>query len=314
MHTGAMSNPIQRLHLIQRATRGVPPRRHSRLLGLGLAVALLAGCAAPTSEATADEAQRLAAAMRGRAIVMLGEVHDNAAQHALRAQALARHLAGGARPALLMEMFDRDHQGDIDRALAGPHADAKAAVEAVIAAGGGGGAGSGWDWRYYRPYLALAVEHKLPIVAVNVSRADARRVGTEGLAALGFDAVLPLDLQAAQAAAIVEGHCGAIDTAQARPLVAAQAARDQFMARAVQTHAERGAVLLLAGNGHVRRDLGVARWLPPAVRDRSLAVGLLEVNTPRIPARAYDLVIETPAQARPDPCLAFGRVAPDRRP
>ena len=63
-----MSNPIQRLHLIQRPTHGVPRRSHSRLIGLGLAVALLAGCAAPTSEATADEAQRLAAAMRGRAI------------------------------------------------------------------------------------------------------------------------------------------------------------------------------------------------------------------------------------------------------
>ena len=249
--------------------------------------------------------------MRGRAIVLLGEVHDNAAQHALRAQALRRHLADGARPVLLMEVFDRERQGEIDRALAAPHADAKAAVEAVIAAGTGGAAGSGWDWRYYRPYLALAVEHKLTIVAVNVSRADARRVAAEGLAALGFDPALPADVQAGQAAAIVEGHCGAIDLSRTGPLVAAQAARDQFMARAVQAHAEHG-VLLLAGNGHVRRDLGVARWLPPALRDRSLSIGLLEPGTKRVPARAYDLVIDTVAQARSDPCLAFGRAAPDR--
>ena len=285
-----------------------------RLLAASALALLLAACALPEST-TADAAQRLAAALRGRPVVLLGEVHDNAAQHALRAQALARHLADGARPALLMEVFDRERQAEIDRALAGPHADAKAAVDAVIAAGSGGTAGgtagSGWDWRFYRPYVALAVEHRLPIVAVNVSRADARRVAAEGLAALGFDPALPLDLQAGQAAAIVEGHCGAIDTSRARPLVAAQAARDQFMARAVQAHAERG-VVLLAGNGHVRRDFGVARWLPPALRERSYAVGVLEAGTARIPARAYDLVIETAAQARPDPCLAFGRAAPDR--
>ncbi len=284
----------------------------AHLIAIGALAALLAACASPPESTTADAAQRLAAALRGRPVVLLGEVHDNAAQHALRAQALARHLADGARPALLMEVFDRERQSEIDRALAGPHADAKAAVDAVIAAGSGGTAASGWDWRFYRPYIALAVEHRLPIVAVNVTRADARRVAADGLAALGFDPAVPLDLQAGQTAAIVEGHCGAIDASRARPLVAAQAARDQFMARAVRAHAERG-VVLLAGNGHVRRDLGVARWLTPALRDRTLAIGVLETGTAtRVPARAYDLVIETAAQARPDPCLAFGRAAPDR--
>ncbi|MEO6409027.1 MAG: ChaN family lipoprotein [Burkholderiaceae bacterium] len=304
-----MPTPILQAPDPRPATRLASSRWRGAAWRLGV-VALLAACASPP-DTTADAAQRLAAAMRGRSIVLLGEVHDNAAQHALRAQALRRHLADGARPALLMEMFDRERQGEIDRALAAPHADANAAVEAVIAAGTGGAAGSGWDWRFYRPYLALAVEYKLPIVAVNISRADARRVGSEGLAALGFDPALPGDLQSGQAKAIVEGHCGAIDISRTGPLVAAQAARDQFMARAVEANVERG-VLLLAGNGHVRRDLGVARWLPPAVRDRSLSIGLLETGTMRVPARAYDLVVETAAQARSDPCLAFGRAAPDR--
>ncbi|MEO7150477.1 MAG: ChaN family lipoprotein [Burkholderiaceae bacterium] len=301
--------PAQRASAAPTSLRG---RCAARLPGLVLA-ALLAACAAPGGPpADGAAAQRLAAAMRGRSVVLLGEVHDNAAQHALRAQALRLFLAGGARPALLLEIFDRERQGEIDRALAAPHADVEAAVEAVIAAGTGGMAGSGWDWRFYRPYLALAVEHRLPLVAVNVSRADARRVASDGLASLGFDPLLPPDLQAGQAAAIVEGHCGAIGLSGARPLVAAQAARDQFMARALQGHADRGGALLLAGNGHVRRDLGVARWLPPSLRERSFAVGLLEPGTARVPAGAYDLVVETAAQARPDPCLAFGRAAPDR--
>ena len=43
-------------------------------------------------------------------VVLLGEVHDNAAQHALRLQAFKDLLATGARPALAMEQLDRDRQ------------------------------------------------------------------------------------------------------------------------------------------------------------------------------------------------------------
>src|SRR5690606_41118903 len=58
-------------------------------------------------------------------------LHDNAIQHTLRAKAWQDLLASGARPALLMEQFDREHQPDIDRVLARPGATA----DQVIAAG-----------------------------------------------------------------------------------------------------------------------------------------------------------------------------------
>jgi len=54
--------------------------------------------------------------LRGDAVVLLGEVHDNAEQHRLRLAALQHAFASGWRPALAMEQFDREHQGDIDRA------------------------------------------------------------------------------------------------------------------------------------------------------------------------------------------------------
>jgi hypothetical protein len=60
--------------------------------------------------------QSLAQVMARRPVVLLGEVHDNAAQHATRAAALRRLLAGGARPAIAFEQFDRERQADIDRA------------------------------------------------------------------------------------------------------------------------------------------------------------------------------------------------------
>jgi len=49
-----------------------------------------------------------------RPVVLLGEVHDHPQQHALRAEAFAALLATGARPALVMEQFDRERQAELD--------------------------------------------------------------------------------------------------------------------------------------------------------------------------------------------------------
>src|SRR6185369_12584970 len=106
-----------------------------------LLLALAGACTAPPA---ADPALDL----RGPRLVLLGEMHDNAAQHALRARAFSALLDSGARPALLMEQFDRERQPALDAARNAPGADA----DALIAAAGG----SGWHWPYYRPYLALA--------------------------------------------------------------------------------------------------------------------------------------------------------------
>ncbi len=268
-----------------------------------LAALFVAGCAYPP----AADADALAAALRSRPIVLLGEVHDNATQHAARAQALRQLLASGARPALLMEQFDRERQPDLDRALARPGV----TPDAVIAAATPSNAAmQGWNWSFYAPYIALAIEYRVPIVAANVSRDDARRVLKDGLPALGFEPRVPADIGAAQASAIVDSHCGMIDAPQAARMVNAQVARDQFMARMIEVHAARGAVLI-AGNGHVRRDVGVPLWLGAETRARSVSIGLLEPGDPA--ASAFDIAFTTPAPPdRGDPCAAMRAPAPRR--
>jgi uncharacterized iron-regulated protein len=263
------------------------------------AAALQAGCA--SAPAAPPPAAALAptpapALTLDRPVVLLGEVHDNATQHALRLRAFAALLARGARPALVMEQFDRQHQAAIDaRRAETPPPDA----DAVIAAGRGG---PGWQWAHYRPFVALALAHGLPIVAANVGRAEARAVMRDGLAAHGFDADVPAPVLQAHAEAIEAGHCGMVDAALARRMALAQVARDQAMARALQAQGARGAVLL-AGNGHVRTDIGAPFWLDPVTRARSEAVGLVEAGDP---TTAYDRVVVTPPQPRPDPCAGAG--------
>jgi uncharacterized iron-regulated protein len=273
---------------------------------LACAAALLAACAQRSGDA--GEQQRLDDAVRSRPLVLLGEVHDNPTHHALRARALRGLLESGARPTLLMEQFDREHQPELDRALARPDA----TPDAVIAgAAPSASAMQGWSWPFYKPYIALAIAYRLPIVAANVSRDDARRLLRDGLPALGFDSRVPADIDAAQARAIVESHCGMIEAPQAARMVGAQVARDQFMARMVEAHADRR-VVLIAGNGHVRRDVGVPRWLGAAARARSVSIGLLESGDAI--AAAFDVAITTPAAPdRADPCEAMRAPRPPGR-
>lgn len=275
---------------------------HSLPRFLAIVCLTVTACASAPGDDASTRA--LDAAVRSRPIVLLGEVHDNAEQHRLRAAAFRALLESGARPALLMEQFDRERQGDLDRALAMPGV----TPDAVIAAGNAGDpAMQGWSWPFYRPYLALAIAYRLKVVGVNVSRADTRKLVQDGLASQSFDPDVPADLRNTQAEAIVEGHCGMIELPLALRMSDAQVARDQFMARTVGMY-PRGAVLL-AGNGHVRKDIGVPRWMSPADRERSVSIGLLEPDDPN--AAAFDVVIRTPAQARPDPCE--GMRAPQTR-
>jgi uncharacterized iron-regulated protein len=231
-------------------------------------------------------------------------VHDNAVQHALRLEAFQKLLNTGARPALLMEQFDREHQDEIDKLrVVQPRVDAAAVIKA-------GSGSSSWNWTFYRPFIDLALANNLPIVAANVSRAEGRRVMSQGLAASGFDAVVPPDISKALGSTIEASHCGMLDAATAQRMVPVQVARDQFMARLIEANVERGSVLL-AGNGHVRKDWGVPRWLTAATRAKAKAHGYLEAGDNTGSAEsgaantAYDVVNFTPAQKREDPCEAM---------
>ncbi|PZP27160.1 MAG: hypothetical protein DI603_22535 [Roseateles depolymerans] len=250
--------------------------------------------------AAASPAPLVAARSSAPPLLLFGEVHDNVQQHALRLQVFKTLLDSGARPALLMEQFDREHQETIDHlrnASRGGVVDAQRLIDAATTPE------SRWAWELYRPYIELALAHDLPILAANVSRRDARLVAARGLAALGFDAAVPSDIARRQAELIVASHCGWVDEAQALPMAQAQIARDQFMARLLEQQLERGAVLF-AGNGHVRRDFGVPRWLSPPARARAVSIGLLEEGD-EDSGNAFDRAVTTPRQPREDPCASM---------
>ena len=284
---------------------------HCRRSIAAIALAAAAGGCASVDVMPANP-DELAAQLARHPVAILGETHDNAAQHRLRATALARLYEGGARPALALEQFDRGQQAAIDALL---QADAPVAerVDRIVALGD-----RGWNWTYYRPYVELAVTYRVPLIAANLSRADALRVARDGVGAAFGPAEqaamrlqdVPADLLRAQRREVDEGHCHTLPADALEPMARAQVARDATMAAMLQPVLPRG-VVLLAGNGHARRDIGVVRYLSPADRQRAVSIGLIEDDghAPELPRGAFDAIILTAAQPRPDPCLELQKKA-----
>lgn len=283
--------------------------QHLRTHALALAVmpciaSIAAACA------TAPTVQPWESRLAGDAIVLLGEVHDNAAQHRLRLELLRRAFAAGWRPAIVMEQFDIERQADIDRARREQPRNAQHLIDQATPRVAQSGAG--WNWAFYKPYVALALEHDVPLLAANLATADTRRIVRGGLAAsfdeqrlvaLGLDRPIASEWQQAQEREIDRGHCGALPATMWPRMAQAQFARDAVMADVLRRHAQRG-VVLLAGNGHVRRDLGVPRWLNDEA-PRVFAVGLLERSDTLTPSGAFNATLRTEVAERADPCADF---------
>ena len=263
-------------------------RRLAAALAIGVSGAALAAQALdPTPSALAN-------AMAGKRIVILGEVHDNAAQHALRAAALRRIVKQGARPAIAFEQFDRDQQAAIDRSRRERPGDAAYLVAQARGA-------PSWNWKLYQPFVALALEYDLPIVAANLSRGEAMQIATAP--AVSDTRALPPGFLAAHEAAIARGHCNLLPADALPAMASAQMARDRTLAEAIRPYAARG-VVLLTGNGHARVDIGVPFWLTANERRESVSIGVLERDDGPDAEETdpFDAFVLTERAKRPDPC------------
>jgi uncharacterized iron-regulated protein len=308
--------------------RAALPRRS--LLGWGLAglAGVMGGCAhAPgdaddiTVSSTGARLPRagLLARLRDSNYVLLGEQHDNADHHRLRAELMAalpapvtvvvEYLPRGAAPVL-----GREPRGDaLLHTLEGAGFDARS-----------------WHWPLHEPLFLAIAQGQHALHGGNLPRDLARRTAREGATALPPDlralidaAPLPDTVRNTLLDNLLRSHCGHLGADRMPNMLLAQRGRDAAMAAALREARARHPgrpVLLLAGNGHVRRDHGVAQLLPAVEPGaRVLSVGFVEAGDAPAPGQ-YDLVWTTPASShRPDPCAAMapgggGQVTPAPRP
>ena len=256
------------------------------------ALLALAGCAG----------NRVAVEPANPQVLLLGEVHDNPEGHKLRYEQLRQRVEAGWRPAIAMEQFDREHQALLNKAQRDCR-DAQCVILVMQS--------PRWDWQQYKPIIDLALRYQLPLVAANLSRADASKVVRDGVAS-SFDAetiaayklkeALPADIVAGQRKEIVAGHCGMLPDEMVPGMVHAQIARDIWMAKLVRAQQPRD-VVLIAGNGHVRKDIGVPRWLDAVgARLTVRSIGFVEQGPER---GEYDSHVRITAKQRADACAGL---------
>ena len=232
--------------------------RRPLLPAAALSLALLgaAGCATPAPLGAAAQA-RLATLLPADAL-LLGEQHDAPAHQQLQRQAVQWLAARGALAALALEMAE---QG---RSTAGLPRDASEAdVQHALA-----WRDAGWPWKTYRVGGMAAVRAGVPVLGANLPAARQR----EAMRDAALDARLPPAALAEQQQRMRDGHCGLLPESQIGPMTRVQIARDIAMADTVRAARQPGrTVLLVAGNGHVHRALGVPLHLPPDLTTKVLS-------------------------------------------
>lgn len=228
--------------------------------------------------------------------VLLGEKHDSEIHHARQLWMLQALANKGLAPALALEPLDAKHQTDLTAAQNAGTQDAEALASA------GQLNFEGWRWPMYKALISYAVEHQWPLLAANLSRADARDIAlgkvVPDLPGLALAELTHLEND------VVQGHCGQRpDPLLLTRIVDAQRARDQQMAQVLD--AVSGPVVLVAGAGHVRTDRAVPRYL--AEPKKALAIAFVEVADGKpqpgdYDSAGFDLLWFTAATTRPDPC------------
>jgi uncharacterized iron-regulated protein len=252
--------------------------------------------------------------------VLLGERHDNPDHHMLQAEVLRSLIAVGQRPAVGFEMLGLDDTSIIAGHLAVAPNDAAGLGRAV------NWNQRGWpDWAMYQPIAEAALQAKLRIVATNLPLTTARKMTTDGLAALeprvmrelGLDEPPPEPVFASMAADIRDAHCGYAPEKSLKAMVDVQRTRDAQMAQSLTAAGDPDGAILVAGAGHVRNDYGIPVYLRQKTPDkRTISISFVEVDKQKTNPQSYalpypdrrlpfDYVWFTPRIDDEDPCEKF---------
>jgi uncharacterized iron-regulated protein len=247
------------------------------LLVLGLSPAARASALPPGPDcARAEAASRaqqtwLDAAADRLEVVLLGEIHTSAADHAWQLATLERLARGGRPLALGLEMVPAARQGPLSRFASGQLS------EAEVLAAVDWPAIWGHDPELYLPLLRWARRQGVPLVALNVEPDVVRRVRRLGLAAVPLGAREAIGQPAPAGAAYRErlraawqAHrpqplpTGSADAADLERFIDSQLLRDRGMAErlAAAWRRDPGRLLVvLLGRGHWEGEDGVPAQL-----------------------------------------------------
>jgi len=251
-----------------------------------LLMAALAACASPT------RVTQLPAVP----LLLLGEQHDAPEHQALQRETVQTLSQAGLLAAVVMEMLEQGRQ-TTGLPRSATEAEVRQALQWSDEANGG------WPWAVYGPVVMAAVGAGVPVLGGNLPRAQMRTAMGDST----LDQRLPADAMAQQQSHIREGHCNLLPERQIAPMTRIQIARDRSLATVAVTALQPGkTVLLVAGNGHVRRDLGVPQYLPAGL-EHHVVMAQAGSNSASAANNQADTVWTTPPRPPTDHCADLKR-------
>ncbi len=256
----------------------------------------------------------LDSAASGARYLLLGEKHDNPDHHDLQLRLLEKALSSGSVGRVVFEMLDSDS----DTSLASLYEqgfDNHDQIKDFLSWDE-----EGWDWEFYGPLISAAYSKEVPIRAGNISSAEVGRVyGADSSEFLYLADVLDADTMNQLNMDIDQSHCGMLPESQFPSMVRVQQVRDYEMAASMLQNSANEKTVLIAGNYHVRQDLGVPNYLlaqdDNLQRENIISVAFLEVQTGENRPQeylqrfgniaAYDFIWFTPAVSDEDYCASL---------
>ena len=244
--------------------------------------------------------------------LILGEKHDNPDHHLLQLSIL-NHLLGLNIVSLVsFEMMDASSQNLLD-GLPQTEIDNMELLKEYLEWDD-----EGWDWSFYGPLIYSAYTSGVNLAGSNLTNSQMMEI--YGLEELPSELDIFDDLITARLIQdIDESHCGLLPESQFPAMVRVQQGRDYSMARSLVSEKEEQIRVLIAGNYHARKDLGVPKYLiasdPELSDNQVVSVAFTEViqgeTDPTMYSQAagneasFDFLWFTPVVSEEDYCASL---------
>lgn len=250
--------------------------------------------------------------IEGVSYLLLGEKHDNPDHHALQLRSLDHVLQTGNVSAVSFEMMSSE-QRPLLRDLSLSRQNSLEQINEYLQWDN-----DGWNWDYYGPLVQRAMQAGVSINAANISNEEMMQVyGAPTVAEI--EGILNEQTMVALEKDIDESHCGMLPESQFPAMVRVQQARDYAMADSLAPNTGQQLQVLIAGNYHIRRDLGVPNYLLSAQsnleQSQIVSLAFMEVDGASDDpsdylqqfgsVKAYDYIWFTPAVSDEDYCASM---------
>lgn len=187
--------------------------------------------------------------------LLIGEKHDNPDHHQIQ-QRLLNQLLQRKNTRIVFEMLDNEQNAALDQLTP---ADNLAQIKSKL-----NWNDPGWNWSDYGPLIQSAVQQQSEIRSGNIARSQLQDIYRNGPASVvtsdrfrSFSSVTQ-EVRDTIQQQVYESHCKTMPLEHMTPMVNIQIARDASMASAmINMFSDKQHAILIAGNFHSRKDLGV---------------------------------------------------------